>query len=340
MTASTLRGIAAVVLGCLVAAPSWAAGRVVEKGKRARFMISIGDRSPISGGVQETFRPVNELRENPDAPESYTFEDLGLSESERTLGLRFEYQWKWVTLFVESTYLGAKAVATAPEDLYIGVKEVYFNGQKYTYQQIPEGFTYEGNIDLYIVNPRLGVTPFDVNPGGKTEFVPWFLVGLYSMAGEFGVDAGPATGVVLFEFPPREYVVGGKSKGNAVAATPEIGLGGEVIFRLGERARLTWQSNYTIFDFKGSTSDIGVNARIEKDVSLDFTSFDTELFYELPLGGRPTFVAGIQYRHIDVNALSEAKDRAVEEILLLQEKFNKDIDLSIETVVVNFGLRW
>ncbi|MDX1645074.1 MAG: hypothetical protein R3244_12025 [Thermoanaerobaculia bacterium] len=340
MNRSWCRIAVAAALGVLIALPSWAGGRKVEKGKRMRLMVSVGEGSPIEGGVEETFRPVNELRENPDSPESYTFAELGLDESDETLGLKLEYQWKWVTLFIDGTYLDATATMAAPDDLFIGVEEVFFEGQKFEYQQIPQGTVYDGEIDLLALNTRFGITPWHVNAGGNTEFVPWFVVGLFTLAGQFEVDAGPAQGVILYEFPPREYVVGGRSEGEAAAVAPEIGLGGEVTWRLGERARLTWQSNYTLFEFAGSTSDFGVSSRNEKDIDLDYKAFDTELFFELPMGNRSHFVAGIEFRRVEIDALSEAQDRAVEEVLERREKFNKDIDFSIESVLVNVGLRW
>lgn len=340
MSRARIRLAIVVVLSALLALPTWAAGRQVEKGKRMRLMLSVGDRSPIEGGVEETFRPINELRETPDSPESYTFAELGLDESDETLGLKLEYQWKWVTLFVDGTHLDATASMAAPDDLFIGVEEVFFEGEKFEYQQIPVGTVYDGEIDLLAVNTRIGITPWHVNAGGNTEFVPWFLIGLFTLAGQFEVDAGPAQRVILYEFPPREYVVGGRSEGEAAAVAPELGVGGEVMWRLGERSRLTWQSNFTVFEFAGSTSDFGVSSRNEKDIDLDYTAFDTELFFELPMGNRSHFVAGIEYRMVEIDALSEAQDRAVEEVLERREKFNKDIDFSIESVVVNVGFRW
>lgn len=340
MSRSRVHVVVAVLLGGLIALPSWAGGRQVEKGKRMRLVASIGQQSPIEGGVEETFRPVNELRENPDSPESYTFSELGLDESDETLGLKLEYQWKWVTLFVDGTYLDALVTHTAPDDLFIGVEEVFFQGQKYEYQQIPVGTVYEGSIDLLALNTRLGITPWHVNAGGNAEFVPFFLVGLFTLAGQFEIDAGPPSELILYEFPPREYVVGGSSQGEAAAVAPEIGVGGEVMWRLGQRARLTWQTSYTIFEFAGSTSDFGVSSRNEKDIDLEYRALDSELFYELPLGGRSSLVVGLEYRHVDIDALSEAQDRAVEEVIQLQEKFNKDIDFSIETLVLNVGFRW
>jgi hypothetical protein len=132
-------------------------GRYLEPDSRWRLSFNIGDRTPITGGVQETFRPFDEFREQgtPQAPESFTFEELGLSESQSTYGLSLEYQWKWVTLFVDATYMDANVSGVAPRDLFIGVNNIRFEGQNYQYQAVLEGTPYEGTIDLLAMNSRV-----------------------------------------------------------------------------------------------------------------------------------------------------------------------------------------
>ena len=328
----------ALLLG---AVPTWAEkGRVFDPDGRMRMTFLIGDRSPIGGGVNETNRAINELRDNPDAPESFTFQELGLTESTKTFGLSIEYQWKWVTLFVDTTYMEAQADGIAPRDLFIGVDEVFYDGQSYDYQVIEQGSAYTGDLDIWVLNPRVAFTPVTVNPGGATQFVPWVLVGLFTLGGNVDVDAGPARGTELYENPVRTYVQGGKSSGSAAAFAPEIGLGGELKFRVGNRSRLSFQGNYSIFEFKGSTGDLGVSSRNEKNVDVDYTALDAKVFYELPLRGTSNFVIGASFRNVEVNALSSAIPKPEDEILELREKFDKDIDLEIETFVINLGFRW
>ena len=323
------------------AAAATAKGRVIDEDRRSRLTLFVGEPSPIEGGVQETERPLNQHRdeETPEAPESFTFDELGLSESDTTYGIHFEHQWRWVTMFVNSTWMEASATATAPRDLYLGVKDVRFQGQEFEYQRIPQGSTYEGALDLFATNFRLAVTPITLNAGGSAEFVPWVSVGLFVLAGTFEVDAGPALGVELYEFPPRQYVVGGSSEGEAAALAPEIGVGGELSVWLGQRARLVLQGNYGFSDVSASTSDLGVESRNEKDIDLSFDSLDARALVELPLGG-VNFLAGVEYRRAEIDALAEAKDRPVGEIIELQEKFNKNVDFSIESLVLSVGLRW
>lgn len=334
---------AAVALFLVPAAASAAvAGRAIEGDFKTRLTFNLGDRSPIDGGVQETERPLNDIRDQitPEEAESFTFDELGLSESETTYGLSLERQWKWVTLFVNGTYMEASADGTAPRDLFIGVKEANFNGVEYNYQRIPKGTPYATDIDLLTAHFRLAVTPVTLNPGGSAELVPWVVVGLYTLGGQFDIDAGPALGVQQYEDPPRLYVVGGKSEGEAAAAAPEIGVGAELLLRLTDRARLTIQGTYAFVDVAGSTSDLGVESRNEKDIDLDYEALDARIYYEMPLNDRLKLLIGGEYRRVEVDALAEAKDQTPEEILERREKFNKNVDLAIETVTFNVGLRW
>jgi len=315
---------------------------VIDEGRRTRWTIFAGGASPISGGVQETERPLNEHRDeiSPEVPESYTFEQLGLSESDTTYGLSFEHQWRWVTFFANLTRLESTADGVAPEDLYIGVSSIRFEGREYDYQKLPEGEPYRGSIDLYSSNLRIAFTPWTFNAGGSVEFVPWVSLGLYLLGGEFVIDAGPAQDVVLFEFPPREYVVGGRGEGTAAALAPELGIGGELTFWLGERSRLVLQGNLGWSDISASTSDLGVDSRNEKDISLEFNSIDARALFEFPIGETTNLLVGAEFRSVEIDALAEAKDRSIEEIFELQEKFNKKIDLSIESLVLSVGLRF
>ena len=335
---------AAIAASIVLSLPAAAAerGRVLDPERRTRLTFTVGDATPIEGGVQETDRPLNSVRDQitPEAPESFTFDELGLDESESTFGLAFEHQWRWVTFFLNSTWLEASAQANAPRDLFIGVSEVRFDGREYDYQRIPAGAPYAGEIDLFATSFRFGVTPVTLNPGGAAQFVPWIGVGLFTLAGEFEIDAGPATGVQLYEFPPREYVIGGRSKGDVGALAPELGIGGELLFRLSARSSLVLQGNYMISDLSVSTRELGVDSRNEKEIDLDYRAADLRAHVELPMGASSNVIVGVEYRNVVIDAVSRAQERTIEEIFELQEKFNKEIDFEIESVLLHVGFRW
>ena len=176
------------------------------------------------------------------------------------------------------------------------------------------------------------------------QFVPWAHLGLFVFAGQFDILAGPALGVIEYENPPREYVQNGSSRGEIAALVPEIGLGGELRFKLAPRAGshtcLVLQGGYSIFNFKGSTSDLGISARHEKDLDIDYDSYDGRVLIEWPLSSGVNFLFGAEFRKVRTDALVKAQERSPEEVLELREKFDKDIDLEMTSANAIFGFRW
>ena len=332
-----------------LSAPSLAMvkGRAYEPGKRLRLNATVGQVSPIEGFVQETTRRLFEVTGQPErqaGAESFSLEDVGIRDSETTYGLSMEYMWKYVTLQVDGSYMRAEATGTASRDFFIGVKEIRFGGQEYEYQVILEGTPYHADLDAALVGFRIQFTPVTFNPGGVVQFVPWAHLGLFGFSGQFNVQAGPALGVIEYENPAREYVQNGRGDGEVTALVPEIGLGGELRFKLAPRAGshicLVLQGGYSIFDFEGSTSDLGISSRNEKDLDVDYDSYDARALIEWPLSAKVNLLVGVEYRTVRAKALSQAKDRPIDETLELREKFDKSIDLEMTSANAIVGLRW
>lgn len=329
---------------CCASAASSAveAGRHFEPGKRFRIAFSIGDVSPIEGSVQETNRPINDFRapEKRDNAESFTLADLGMRDAKEAYGLSLEKGWKYITWFTDATYFAADAATTAPRDLYLAVEEIQFQGNTYAYQQIPEGALFQGSLDAVWINTRLAFTPVTFNPGGAVQFVPWIHIGLLGLVGSSQFDAGPPTAVIQYENPPRDYVVGGSGDGDLLAFAPEVGVGGELAFAVG-RGTLSLQGNYSVFEFAGTSNELGVSSRNEKAINLDYSAIDGRILFERPMnGGSSSFVLGAEFRTFLIDASVEALDRSVEEILTLREKFNKDILFELTTVNLSVGFRF
>lgn len=317
-------------------------GRHFEPGKRFRISVSIGDVSLIDGSVVETNRPINDFRppEQRDNAESFSLADLGLLSSKKTFGLSLEKGWKYLTWFTDATHFSADTLTVAPRDLYLGVQEVQFQDATFRYQQIAEGSTFDATLDAVWLNSRLAVTPVTFNQGGSVQFVPWIHFGLFGLVGASRVYAGPATGVIQYENPPRDYVQGGSSKGDVMAFAPEVGVGGELTFAVGRRSTLLVQGNYSIFDFAGTTSELGVGSRNEKAVDLDYSAIDGRILYVRPMTKGSSLVFGAEFRTFLVDARVSALERSVEEILTLREKFNKDLLLELSSVNMSIGFRF
>ncbi len=338
-----------VGLGLLIAAPAAEAvtrGRVLDPERRSRLGISVGEVSSLDGLVAETTRRLLDVigEPQPDNVEEFSFAELGVEAEDTTFGLAYEYLWRFVTLQAEATYVRAEADGVATRDFFIGVEDIFFDGQRYEYQVILEGTPYRADVDSALVGLRANVTPVTVGAGGPAELVPWVGVGLFAFAGDFGVDAGPALGVQQYELPVRDYVENGRGSGEVVAFVPELGVGSELRVRLGERrgrpARLVLQGGYSIFRFKGSSSDLGISARNDKDLDVDYTSLDARLLVEWPWTDGLDFVLGGGVRSLEADAISAAKNRDLADTLARREKFDKDVNLEITSFNVLFGLRW
>ncbi|MEE2777479.1 MAG: hypothetical protein VYE73_12050 [Acidobacteriota bacterium] len=317
-------------------------GRHREPGIRSRLNITVGTVDPFEASVVETNRPINQLRpENQrDNAESFALQDFGFDRSNDTVGLSFEHMWKYFTIFVDASQMDAAAIGAAPRDLFMSVDEIVFDGQRFDYQAIAEGTVYNADLETTFLNTRLAYTPFTFNPDGVVQFVPWVHLGVFGIYGTFDVDAGLATGIQIYENPPRNYVIGGQGSGDVAAFGPELGLGGELKFKLGHKARLTLQGNYSIFKFSGQTSDLGASARNDKSLDYDYSAFDGRAFLEFPMGQKSKFLIGAEYKVVDISALTEAIDRPLEQVVALREKFNKNIDMSITTVNITAGFRF
>jgi hypothetical protein len=301
----------------------------------------------IEGSVEETSRRLFDVTGQPQKQgnaESYTLEELGIDSSDLTYGAFYEHFWRYVSLRLDAAYVRAEADGRAPRDFYIGVDEVVFRGQGYGYMVLPRGTSYDASLEAFLVGARGQFTPVTLNPQGAVQLVPWLHLGVFSWAGQFEVNAGPAQGLISYENPPRTYVVGGHAKGDSLLFAPEIGLGGEVRFRIaGTREApvdLTLQGSYGLLTFEGSTDELAISSRNEKDLDVDYACAEVRVLLEAPLSSRLDFVAGAQYRTMSADATAQAKERSLEDTLARREKFDKHIDLDLTFIDVLFGLRW
>ncbi len=189
-------------------------GRNIEPGKSFEISVHTGTLTDLSGRVDEQSRLVQDFGSSlRDTPESYDFEELGFTDDYSVTGFTLEKQWKYFTLRLKSNIASIDAKNHAVRDFYIGVDEVNFRGQAYEYMYIPEGKSYDAEMDLWIAHVSAMWTPLTFGAQSPVEFTPWLSLGVYGMLSDFQVSAGKARGITLSENPPREYVIGGKGEG-------------------------------------------------------------------------------------------------------------------------------
>lgn len=322
-------------------------GRPVNPDKSFTLSASVGQVTEISGGVTETTRQLFELEgRDPSTfqPESYTFEELGLEDSDITYGLSMEKNWRYFTFLGGLSYMHVEANGVPPRDFFIGVDDIEFEGQSYEYMKLEDGIPYEASIDAAIIDLRLQYTPFTLGADYVLSFTPLVHAGFFALAGTFEIDQGDPQRIQIYENPPREYVVGGHGEGTLAGFAPEIGIGGEFRLWLGRNKygdrELALQGTYAIFKYNGSSDTLGISSRNEKDLDIDYAMIDARAMLYWPISAKLDFVLGAEYKLITTDAESKSQDDTLEEAEEDREKFDKDIDFDLTIVNVFVGLRF
>ncbi len=339
--------ICAAAAPCLARAEFAAAGRVVDPDRSFTFQATVGDVREIKGGVTETTRRLFELEGRDPAtfdPEGYTFEELGLTDSETTFGLAMEKNWRYFTLRGDLSYMRAEAGASPPRDFFIGVDDINFQGRTYEYMKLEDGIPYDASLDAALISLRLQYTPFTLGAEHVVSFMPLFHIGFFAIAGTFEVSQGEAQRIQIYENPPREYVVGGTGEGTLGGFAPEIGIGGEFRVWLGRNRHgdreLAVQGTYAIFEYDGSSDALGISSRNEKDLDVEYEMLELRAMFYLPISAGSDLVVGAGYKTLSAEAESRSTAQTLGEAQQNREKFDKNIELELSIVNIFAGLRF
>ena len=338
------------------------AGRYFDNDERPMTInLTLGQFKINSGKVEETRRAYDN-NEKPTGYEaflsSYSFDELGLVGSYPTYGLNFEKQWKYFTLRMEGSYIKANASAVAAahptasnvpdrdKGYYISVGDISFDGQSYERMFIPEGQSFDANVDGASAAIRGLITPISFGTSEDVvTFTPWIHLGVYAVGGHYKIDAGPARGTVEYEVPPETYVVGGEGTGDVGAALPEIGLGGELRIWLGAMrngdATLSLQADLAYLTYTGNTGDLGISEENEKEIDLTYQNLEFSAMVELPVSPNFDLVMGVAYRIMTatMDLSSRNRDEQAQESTF-HEKYDKHGDFDSSFLYGSVGVRF
>ncbi len=341
----TLTGLALFGASFDAAASQW--GRNLDNKNDSGIHAAFGKVLTVDGSVKETTRPFFEVTGQPEKQkgEDYSLKELGFDGGYPTYGLELEHMWRFVTLQFRGNYLRADSENTADRNFYIGVNQVSFEGKDYEYMFIPKGTEYTADLEAGVFGLRALITPFTLAPENyMVELVPFAYVGLFSFLGRYDIDAGEPQGVIEYETPSHEYVVGGQGSGQSFMAVPEIGIGSELRIGLHEvhnrEVALVLQGYYSVLQYKGTTDNLGISSSENKDLDLDYSSYEGRLVLEIPVSERADLLLGVSYMRTDAHAEVKAQERTPEEIIELREKFNKKIDFEMSQFMALAGLRF
>ncbi len=335
-----------LLLGLAAAGPARAAGFLqwgrIRDGRGTFDLELTGGRvTRIKGSVDETVRPYYEMIGKETEGESFSLAELGLDGKKATFGARLEKRWRFFTLGLGGFYYHPSADTEALRDYYIGIaNEIEYQGRNYEYMMIPEGQPFTADMRTFFCDLSLLFTPVTVTPARNFEFIPAIYLGVSGIFGTYDLDAGPPTGTVRYENPPRDYVVGGRTDGWAGVGVPAIGLGGE--FRIGppDGFRLTARARYGFFRYHGSTDHLPFSIRNEKNLDLEYDNFSGRVQVEQPLSDRVDLILGVSYSYLKLDGESTATEKTPEEIEELREKFDKKFNFEMSELHGFIGLRF
>ncbi len=332
-------------------------GRYISGDRTFQTKLILGSMSFDEGEVKETRRAYDNGtgEEYKGYLSNYTLDELGFDDNYATFGLGIERQWTFVTLQLNAKYSNphSDAVAHMHETdshvpasemgYYIGVDEVKYNGKKYEYMKIPEGQEFSADVETMMLEFNALITPVSINTY-STHWTPWLHVGFLALGGSYEIDAGPAQGVIQYEVPPKDYVVGGKGTGWGVLGMPEIGLGGEARFFWFETpngdAEIAVQGDYAIMQFDGAPGSVGINLDTTRNVDLDYSRAQIGVSTEIPIAETMAFVFGLSYQYIHANVKLDSIHRDESEQEDLSEKYDKEGTVGVSEFMATVGLKF
>jgi hypothetical protein len=345
MTARNALGTAVMICLMMGAVTGWGgvvAGRSTPKTRDANIRLGGGVIMEIAGTVQETTRrfydATDQQFKQSDA-ERFDLDDFDFDDGFGTVGLSLEKAAKYFTFQMELGVMQPDVSTVARRNYYIGVDGVDFNGQTYEHMQIPEGQAFEMEITALMADLRFLLTPCTVEGGERFAFTPWAGIGLFLWGGEYDLDAGPARGVIQYQEPPEDFVVGGQSSGYLGIGVPELALGGEMRFGRADGVNLVLQGTYAVLEYDGDTGWITSSKHREKDLDLEHVNIRARAQIEIPRGEKAMWTVGVQYQLVDSEALISTKeDLTLEEVIARRERFDKEVDFHMKAVMGTVGL--
>lgn len=343
-THGLLAGAVALVAAALATTPSaWGGvvGGVPENRRGSQLRAEGGALLDVSGTVNETFRAYYAAtgRDQDQAKrESYDLDDFGIDRPYASFGLQYGHQGEVFGVRLELLYMGISADATAKRDYYVGLMDdVKYRGVNYEHMKIPKGCDFSTDFTGGMGDVMLTFSPFTLE-GDAVQFTPGVELGLVGIAGNYELDAGPATGTAVYQNPPVHFVVGGKSSSTVGIAAPMIGANATLTLGRLEGTRWETRGNFDVFAYDGSSKPFS-SAR-EKDLDITFMSAGLESSLLFPLSDGTELEIGAAVRMMNLDGSIKAKEKKKEKIIQAHERFDKDIDFDLMTGLLFIGFRF
>lgn len=307
------------------------AGRAVPDHFQFEIYGGYGGVEALSGEVRER-RDAQVFEQGVNAD----LEDLNLDDGIDSWFWGLRTYNRWVTFLFDYRHSAVDASGRAKEEYRLNVDSIAFAGLSLDYLIIPVDAEYSIDAETAWLGAGFRITPFTLFPEGRIRFTPWAHLGLQYITADYDVDAGATVDLETDGFTGRVYAERGRAKGEAEAAIPEYGLGGEVrvLFHDGSKdfgPELVAQATWKLLDFQGAIDSLGVDSETFEDIDFDYSALEANLYLVYPLNERLDLLAGVYVEQVDVSTIL-SDNRGAE--------FEREVDLSYTLYGLRAGFRF
>lgn len=316
-------------------------GRIIDLNRDFEMRGVIGSVTELQGFVQETtraFYDATDQKFKQDLAERFDLSDFDMNGGFLTIGVATENMWKYFTVQAELLVMNPDTATVAQRNYYIAVDSVLFNGQEFDNQKIPAGTPFTAEILGALAQINGLFTPITVQISESLRFTPCIGIGVFGFVGEYEIDAGPARGVVQYQFPPENFVVGGSADGYIGAGLPEIGIGGELTFGDDRGVNIVLQGHIATLQYEGSTSYFTTSSRRDKNADIDHVHGWLQAALEFPFESGRAISIGGKLDMIQSEVEINSEPGTTEEIIARRERFDKRVDFEITTATAFLGV--
>ena len=340
-----LRGAAVVWAGWALLAGSARAelewGGCLVPGHNQNLRFTAGAILQFEGMIAETTRKLYDVTGHTwkqEGAESYNTSDFNLDGPYGTLGFSLDMAWSFLRLQLDSSFLNPSTTATARRDYYIAVgDDIEYQGQSYDHLMIPQGTPFSADLTGNMTELNFLFVPVGFKAGDILRINPSLDLGVLLFGGRYSIDAGETTGVKTYQNPPEDFAIGGSSGGFAILGTPQWGPGVDIRLGKPEGVQCDLQVHYLFANFNGSTAWLTTSDAMEKNLELNHQNLRVRGQIEIPMK-RAALNVGVQVQMIDTDGSVTAVADTPEEVLQLQERFDKDFNFKVDSVLATVGL--
>lgn len=316
-------------------------GGTISTGRTQNVRFTAGAVLEFEGLVTETTRRLYDVTGSTwkqSLAESYGTSDFNLDGPYGTLGLSLDMAWRFVRFQLDTTFLNPSTTATARRDYYIAVGEdIDYQGQSYDHLMIPSGTRFSADLAGNMTELNFMLVPVGFTAGDFLRINPSLDFGILLFGGRYEVDAGEATGVTAYQNPPVDFAVGGSSSGFMILGAPQWGPGIDVRLGRPDGLQLDLQVHYLFATYDGSTAWLTTADHREKNLDFDHQNLRLRGQVEIPLK-RVALNFGVQVQLIETDGLVSSTATDPDEILALQERFDKEFSFKVNSVMATIGI--